>query len=32
MRDGVAVESIQLINLQLPKGKDMPVEPAIIVI
>ena len=32
MRNGVAVESIQLINLQLPKGKDMPVEPAIIVI
>lgn len=30
-RDGVAVESIQLINLQLPRGKTIPVEPAVIV-
>jgi hypothetical protein len=31
MRDGVAVESIQLVNLQLPEGKSIPLEPAVII-
>lgn len=31
MRDGVAVESIQLVNLQLPVGKSIPLEPAVII-
>ncbi len=32
MRDGKAIESIHLVNLLLPKGKSLPVEPAVIVI
>lgn len=31
MRAGVAVESIHLVNLQLPAGKSIPQEPAIII-
>lgn len=32
MRDGTPVESIQLVNLLLPKGKSLPVEHAVIMI
>lgn len=32
MRDGVAVESIHLVNLLLPKGKRLPEEHAVIFI
>ena len=31
MRDGEAVESIHLVNIQLPVGKELPVEPGIII-
>lgn len=30
-RDGVAIESLHLVNLQLPKGKSMPKEMGIII-
>lgn len=32
MRDGTPVESIQLVNLLLPRGKSLPVEHAVIMI
>lgn len=32
MRAGVVVESIQLVNLQLPTGKSIPQEPVVIII
>ena len=32
MRDGTPVESQHLVNLQLPKGKSLPVEHGIIII
>ena len=31
-RDGKAVESIVLVNLQLPEGKELPVERAVIIL
>lgn len=31
-RDGNAVESIALVNLQLPQGKELPVERAVIIL
>ena len=31
-RDGKAVESIVLVNLQLPEGKELPVEHAVIIL
>lgn len=31
-RDGRAVESIVLVNLQLPEGKELPVERAVIIL
>lgn len=31
MRDGEAVESLHLVNIQLPVGKELPIEPGIII-
>ena len=31
MRDGKAVESLHLVNIQLPVGKELPVEPGVII-
>lgn len=32
MRDGKAMETIHLVNLQLPLGEEMPVEQAVIIL
>lgn len=31
MRDGKAIESLQLVNIQLPIGKELPKEPYVII-
>lgn len=32
MRDGVPIESLHLVNLQLPSGKDIPAEQFVIIL
>ena len=31
MRDGKAIESLQLVNIQLPLGKELPKDPYVII-